>query len=166
MIVVAIIERPGSCPQALPAPSLWTPRSTMRWGTGISTSDSAHLVAGVVRPGCHAARSAECPREQPARNHRHHRILAVHRPSSPASPDTERQHRKSMPIADPGSVQQIVPGMLPARGRGLLGDHLANGEARGSRLVSTPDTILIVRRQRHHGRPVRGSCPGAIIYVH
>ena len=34
-----------------------------------------------------------------------------------------------MPIADRGFVQQNVPGMLPARGRGLLGDHLVNGEA-------------------------------------
>ncbi len=35
-------------------------------------------------------------------------------PSSPASLDTDRQHRKRMPIADRGFVQQIVPGMLHA----------------------------------------------------
>ncbi len=31
-----------------------------------------------------------------------------------------------MPIADRGSVQQIVPGMLPARGRGLTADVAVN----------------------------------------
>ncbi len=51
-------------------------------------------------------------------------------PSSPPSLDTECHHRKRMPIADRSSVQQIVPGTLPARGRGLLADHLANGKAR------------------------------------
>lgn len=54
-------------------------------------------------------------------------------PSSPASPDTERQHRNRMPIPDRGSVQQIVPGMLSALGSGLLGDHFVNGRSSGSR---------------------------------
>ena len=35
----------------------------------------------------------------------------------------------TIPIAGRGLVQQIVSGMPPARGRGLLGDHLANREA-------------------------------------